>query len=98
MLVRFAGVLRPLQLHLQSLGSDLEPVHGLDGTLGRERVVKADKPEALAEVCVLVNEDFGADDAAEGLEHLNEVRVLHVIREVVYEEVAALGTCVCVCV
>ena len=97
MLVRFAGVLWPLQLHLQSLGSNLESIHGLDGTLGREGVVKADEPEALAEVCVLVNEDFGADDAAEGLEHLNEVRVLDVVREMVYEEIAALGTCMCVC-
>ena len=33
-LVRFAGILGPLQLDLQSLGANLETIHGLDGTLG----------------------------------------------------------------
>ena len=48
---------------------------------------------------MLVNEDFGADDAAKRLEHLNQVRILHIVREVVDEQVAALGACVvCVCV
>ena len=97
-LVRFAGVLRPLQLHLQSLGSNLEPIHGLNGALSRERVVETDKPKTLAEASVLVDEDFGADDATERLEHLNEICVLYIVREMVDEEIAALRACECVCV
>ena len=72
-LVRFAGVLGPLELNLEPFGTDLESVHGLNGALGRERVVETDEPEALAETGVLIYEDFGADDSAEWLEHLNEV-------------------------
>lgn len=41
--VRPVGVLRPLQLNLQSLHADLEAVHGLDGSLGAGWVVKAHK-------------------------------------------------------
>ena len=94
-LVRLAGILRPLQLHLQPLGPNLKPIHGLDSTLGREGVVETDKSEALAEVGVLVDEHFGADDVAERLEHLNEVRVLDIVGKVVDEEVAALRTYLC---
>ena len=73
MLVRFAGVLGPLELNLEPFGTDLESVHGLNGALGRERVVETDEPKTLAETGVLVYEDLGADDGAERLEHLNEI-------------------------
>lgn len=42
-LVGAVGVLRPLQLHLESLHADLEAVHGLDGGLGAAGVVEADE-------------------------------------------------------
>lgn len=42
-LVGAVGVLRPLELHLESLHADLEAVHGLDGGLGAARVVEADE-------------------------------------------------------
>lgn len=42
-LVGAVGVLRPLQLHFESLHADLEAVHRLDGSLGAARVVEAHK-------------------------------------------------------
>lgn len=43
-LVGAVGVLRPLQLHLESLHADLEAVHRLDGSLGTAGVVEAHEP------------------------------------------------------
>lgn len=43
-LVGAVGVLRPLQLHLESLHADLEAVHRLDGSLGAAGVVEAHEP------------------------------------------------------
>lgn len=71
----------------------MEAVHGLDGTLGGQRVVETDEAKALAEVSVLVDEDLGANDATKRLEHLDEVCVLYVVREMVDEEITSLGTC-----
>lgn len=42
-LVGAIGVLRPLQLHFESLHADLEAVHRLDGSLGTAWVVEAHK-------------------------------------------------------
>lgn len=42
-LVGAVGVLRPLQLHFESLHTDLEAVHRLDGSLGAAWVVEAHK-------------------------------------------------------
>ncbi len=47
--------------------------------------------EALALVGGAVDEDLGADDVAEGQEHLHELGVAELLRQVVDEEVAALG-------
>ena len=58
MLIRFAGILWPLQLNFQPLGTDLEAVHCLDRALGGQRVVIADESETLAEIRVLVDENF----------------------------------------
>lgn len=71
----------------------MEAVHGLDSTLGRQRVVETNEAEALAEVGVLVNEDLGANDTTEWLEHLDKVSVLYVVREMVDKEITSLGTC-----
>ena len=70
-LVRFISVLSPLQLHFQPLCSDLEAIHGLDGALGRQWVVVADETKAFTEASVFVYEDFGTDDTAKRLEHLD---------------------------
>ena len=96
---RGEGLVRPvrlfglLQLNLETFRPHLKPVHGLDGTLGGYRVVKRDKPETFAEIGDFVDEDLGADDGAKGGKHLHKVRVRHIVREVVDEEVAAIGTC-----
>ena len=47
--------------------------------------------EAFALVGGSVDEDFGADDVAEGEEHLHQLGVPELLREVVDEQVAALG-------
>lgn len=94
-LVRFAGILGPLQLNLQPLSANLKPIHGLDGTLGRQRVVVAHEAETFAEIRVFVDENLGANDAAKRLEHLNEIHVLHVVGEVVDEQIAAFWACIC---
>ncbi len=70
-LVLPAGVLWPLELHLEPLHADLEAVHGLDGGLRARRVVEAHEPEALALVGGPVDEDLGADDVPKGEEHLH---------------------------
>ena len=48
--------------------------------------------EAFALVGGPVYEDLGADDVPEGQEHLHQLRVAKLLREVVDEEVAALGS------
>ncbi len=50
--------------------------------------------EALGQVGLLVDEDLGRDDAAEGIEGLEEVRIGELLREVVDEEVGPVGTLV----
>lgn len=42
--VGFAVILGAFQLNLQPLHSDLETIHGLDGSLRRDRIVIADEP------------------------------------------------------
>ena len=68
-----------LQLNLEPLGPHLESVHGVNGSLCWDGVVKRDKAEALAEVSGTVYEDLSADYGSEGGEHLEEVRVRDVI-------------------
>ena len=92
-LVRFAGIFRPLQLHFQTFSSNLKAVHGLNGTLCREGIVIAHEPKALAEVSVLVYEHFGAYDTAKRLEHLDQVCILYVVREMINEEITPLRAC-----
>lgn len=46
--------------------------------------------EALGEVGLLVDEDLGGDDVAEGAEGLCEVRVRELLRQVVDEQVGPL--------
>lgn len=71
----------------------MEAVHGLDCTLGGQRVVETNKAKALAEVGVLVDEDLGTNDATKRLEHLDEVGVLYIVREMVDEEITSFRTC-----
>lgn len=44
---------------------------------------------------MFVDENLGTDDAAKRLEHLNEIHVLHVVGEVVDEQIAAFWACIC---
>jgi len=89
-LVGLAVALGTLELNLQSLHADLESIHGGDGSLGRHGCVVAHEPEALAEVGLLVDEDLGGDDVSEGHEHLHEILVAELLRQVVDEEVGAV--------
>ena len=77
-------------MNFESLHSNLESVHGCDGGLCTARIVKADKPEALALVGGSVNEDFGADNIPEGEKHLHELRISKLLGKMVDEEIAAL--------
>ena len=90
LLVRLASILGAFQLDLEPLRPDLETVHRLNGTLGRDSVVEADESEALAQVGVFVDEDFGTDNVSERLEHLDEVGILDIVGEVVDKEIASL--------
>ena len=85
--VRFVGILGSFQLDLEPLGTDLKPVHSLDGTLGCLGVVVADEAEALAEVGDLVNENLGTEYVAEGGKHLNQIVVGDVVGKVVNKKI-----------
>ena len=90
LLIRSSIVFWPLELNFKSLHSNLESVHGCDGGLRTARIVKADKPEALALVGGSVNEDFGADNIPEGEKHLHELRISKLLGKMVDEEIATL--------
>ena len=80
----------PLELNFKSLHSNLESVHGCDGSLCTARIIETDKSEALALVCRPVNKDFGADNIPEGEKHLHKLGVSKLLGKMVDEEIAAL--------
>jgi len=86
------GVLGLLQLHLEALGAHLEAVHRLDGNLGRVRIVERDEAKALGQAGLLVDEHLGRDHIAEGQERGGQIRVGELLRQMVDEKVAALGS------
>ena len=43
-LVGAVGILRPFELHLEPLHSDLKAIHGLYGSLSTARVIETNKP------------------------------------------------------
>ena len=90
LLIWLGSIFWPLELNFKSLHSNLESVHGCDGGLRTARIVKADKPEALALVGGSVNEDFGADNIPEGEKHLHELRISKLLGKMVDEEIATL--------
>ena len=49
--------------------------------------------EAFALVCGSVHEDLGGDDRPEGQEHLHELIIAELLRQVVDEEITALRSC-----
>lgn len=57
----------------------------------RNVVVKLQRTETLALVGGAVDEYFAADDVAKGQKHLHQFGVSKLLRQVVDEEVAALG-------
>ena len=48
--------------------------------------------EALALIGGPIDEHFGTDDVAEGQEHLHQLGIAKLLRQVVDEQVAALGS------
>mmetsp|Transcript_9697 Transcript_9697/g.36393 ORF Transcript_9697/g.36393 Transcript_9697/m.36393 type:complete len:496 (+) Transcript_9697:120-1607(+) len=78
---------RALVLHLEALRADLEAVHPRDRPLGRLGAVIAHEAEALRFSRFLVHVDLGADHVATGREDRREVRVGHVVRQVVNKEI-----------
>lgn len=79
-------------MNFESLCTYLEAVHGLYGGLRGRRVVVGHEPEALGEVGLFVYEHFGRDHVAERQERGREVGVCELLRQVVYEQVAAFWT------
>ena len=77
-------------MNFKSLHSNLESVHGCDGSLCTARIIETDKSEALALVCRPVNEDFGADNIPEGEKHLHELGIAKLLGKMVDEEIASL--------
>ena len=65
-LVRTIGILRSLELNLESLHTDLESVHSSNGRLSACRIIKADETKTFTLVCSSVNKHFRADDVTEG--------------------------------
>lgn len=49
--------------------------------------------KALAEICLLVNEDLSRDDISKGHKHLQQVLVPKLLGEVVDEQVGTFRTC-----
>lgn len=91
-LVRLGDVLGLLQLHLEALRADLKAVHSLDGRIRRRGRVKGHEPKALGQIRLLVDEDLRGDHGAKGRERGGEILVGELLRQVVDEQVAAVGT------
>jgi len=49
--------------------------------------------KAFAQVRLFVNEYFCGDDIAKGHEHLHEVLVTELLRQMIDEQVGSVGTC-----
>lgn len=79
-LVRLAGILGPFQLDLQSLHANLETVHRLDRRLRARRIVIRYETKAFTHVRVLIYENFGGYDIAEGQKGRNEVCIAKFLR------------------
>ena len=58
-LVRFAIILGALQLHLESLHTNLEAIHGLYGALRSQGIVITHKTKAFAKICLFINKNSG---------------------------------------
>lgn len=80
-------------MHFQPLGADLETVHRLDGGLRRGNVVERHKAEALGQVGLLIDEHLGGHHVAEREERRRQIGIGELLRQVVDEQVATLGTC-----
>ena len=48
--------------------------------------------EAFTKICRFINKHFGRNNISEGHKHLHQVRVSKLLRQVVNEEVTALGS------
>ena len=79
------------QLHLEPLYPDLVAIHSLNGAASRYRIIVAHKTEALAQVRVLVDENLSREHLAEGGERLRQIQIAKLARQVINEQIAAVG-------
>jgi len=85
-------VFRALQLHLEPLGADLKAVHRLNRGLRRYLVVVRYEAETFGQIRLLVDEYLRAEHVTERRECLREVRVGEFGRQMIDEQVRAVGT------
>lgn len=78
------------ELNFKAFHADLEAVHGLNGCLRWGRVVEADEAEALALVRRPIDEHFGTDHVTKWQEHLHQLGIPELLRQMVDEEVATI--------
>lgn len=74
-LMGFGRVLGAFQLNLKTFGAYLKAMHGLNGGLGRQRIVVRHKSEAFREIGLFVDEYFGRKDVAEWQKGREEVSI-----------------------
>ena len=79
----------PLQLNFKSFHTNLEAIHSLNGCLCTGGVIKTNKSEALALVGGSVDEDFAADNISKGKEHLHQLCISKLLRQMINEKVAS---------
>ena len=79
----------PLQLNFKSFHTNLEAIHSLNGCLCTGGVIETNKSEALALVGGSVDEDFAADNISKGKEHLHQLCISKLLRQMINEKVAS---------
>ena len=80
----------PLQLNFKSFHANLETIHCLNSCLCTGWVIKTDKAKAFALVGGTVDEDFATDNIAKGKEHLHQLCISKLLRQMINEEVTPL--------
>ena len=79
----------PLQLNFKPFHTNLEAIHSLNGCLCTGGVIETNKSEALALVGGSVDEDFAADNISKGKEHLHQLCISKLLRQMINEKVAS---------
>lgn len=87
-----ATVVDALVLDLETLGANLEAIHLLDGLLGRDDGVVADKAKALGLAGGTVDIDLGGNYGTKRIKGSGEVGVIEVVGQMIDEQVGTGGT------